>query len=61
MNPAEYEGIIVDKWTGHSNSETGSDVYFRLLVEQENQQRMVVNVDGEIFNRAQIGGTIKKT
>lgn len=61
LRPAEYEGKVVDKWVGYSQTETGSDPYFRLLVEADGGQRSTVAVDQETFERVKVGMRIKKT
>lgn len=51
----DYAGVIVDRWAGYSSSEQGSRPYFRLLIEQNTQERISVNVDAETFQRSRVG------
>lgn len=57
----EYDGQIVDRWAGFSESDTGSRAYFKLLVEDNAGKRTTVAVDHEIFTRAQVGMRIRST
>jgi len=57
----EYEGRIVEKWAGYSESELGSRPYFRLLVENDDKVRFAVAVTSEIYERAEAGMRVKKT
>jgi len=61
LNPAEYEGKIVDKWAGYNESDQGSRPYFRLLVEPDNGVKFTVAIDRDIYQRAKVGMRIKKT
>lgn len=61
INPAEYEGRIVDKWAGYTHSDEGSFPYFRLLLETESGRRLTVAVDQVTYHRSKIGMWIKKT
>jgi len=54
-----YEGRIVDKWSGFSESETGSRAYYKLIVEDNKGGRTTVTVDGATYERAKIGMRIK--
>jgi hypothetical protein len=57
LKPAniEYEGRIVDKWAGYSESDHGSTPYWRLLVEQNGGERITVRIDSDTYARTQVG------
>ena len=55
-----YEGFVVDKWMGHTNSMTGSFPYYRLLVEEDGGSRITVPIDYDIYERVKIGMWIKE-
>ena len=57
----EYEGKILDKSQTITESETGSGVRRRLLLEGRGGGRFEVAVGAEIYERAQKGMWIKKT
>lgn len=59
--PAEYEGVIADKWAGYSESDEGSQPYFRLLVELPNGQKLTVRVPPDLYNQAKVGSRIRKS
>ena len=52
---SDYEGVIMDRWAGYSESDQGSRPYFRLLIEDDNRRRLTVNVDADIYHRSQVG------
>lgn len=52
---SDYEGVIVDRWAGYSESDQGSMPYFRLVVEDDNRRRLTVNVDADTYHRSQVG------
>ena len=54
-----YEGQIVDKWRGTTESETGSFPYYRLLIEQSGGSRITVPIDYDTYTRLNIGMWIK--
>jgi hypothetical protein len=57
----EYEGRIIDKWADHSQSEQGSQPYFRLIIRSSDNQQFTVSVSSEIYDRAKVGMFVKKT
>ena len=59
--PKEFEGRIVDKWAGYSESEQGSSPYYRVVVEVEGQNRYTVPVNHDIFQQAQVGMRLKRS
>lgn len=61
VNPPEYEGKIVDKWAGYSNTDEGSFPYFRLAIETDGQQKLTVAIDRDNYERAKVGMRIRKT
>jgi hypothetical protein len=61
LNPPEYEGVILDKWAGYSESETGSRPYFQLLVEGDDGRKVTVPVNSTIYYAAKVGSRIKKS
>lgn len=58
---AEYDGRIVDKWAGYSETDEGSRAYFRFLVEDDHRTRFTVSVSADIFERARVGMRVKKS
>jgi hypothetical protein len=58
--PPEFEGLIVEKWTGFNDTEQGSYPYFRLVVDVDGA-RFTVPVYIEIYQAAQVGMRLKKT
>jgi len=59
--PKEFEGRIVDKWAGYSESEQGSSPYYRLVVEVEGQSRYTVPVNHDIYQQAQVGMRLRRS
>lgn len=59
--PKEFEGRIVDKWAGISESEQGSSTHFRLIVEVEGTGVYTVPVNNELYQQAQIGMGLKRS
>jgi|SRR4030095_12931466 hypothetical protein len=59
--PNEFEGRIVDKWAGYSESEQGSSPYYRLVVEVEGQSRYTVPVNRDIYQQAQVGMGLRRS
>lgn len=57
----DYEGTIVERWANFYESETGSHVYYKLLVEDNSGKRVAVNLDYETYTRAQIGMHIRRS
>jgi hypothetical protein len=57
----EYEGKILNKSQTITESETGSGVRRRLLIEGRNGQRFEVAIGEETYERARKGMWIKKT
>lgn len=57
----EYDGQIVDRWAGFTESDTGSRAYYKLLVEDNGRKRITVVVDNEIYTRAQVGVRIRRS
>ena len=55
----DYEGIIVDRWAAHNQSQEGSTPYFRLVIETEKGERITVRVDVNTYDRAKVGMRIK--
>lgn len=51
----DYEGVILDRWAGYTETEEGSWPYFRLLIEDDNQHRLTVNVDADTYHRSKVG------
>ncbi|HEY6243398.1 MAG TPA: hypothetical protein VIX17_05605 [Pyrinomonadaceae bacterium] len=57
----EYEGRIIDKWANHTQSEQGAQPYFRLVINGNDNQRFTVAVSSEIYDRAKVGMSVRKT
>jgi hypothetical protein len=57
----EYEGLIVDKSETFVETQQGSFVSRRLLIEDKNGTRFEVVADEELYQRAQKGMWIKKS
>ena len=55
-----YEGTIVDRWAGYSESPTGSRPYYRLRIRDESGQEFTVRVDNDTYMRARVGMWIRK-
>ena len=60
-HPAEYEGVVVDKWAGYSETEEGSLPNFRLVVELTNGQKLTIRVWPDLYNEAKVGSRIRKS
>ncbi len=60
-HPAEYEGVIVQKWADYQETDEGSRPHFRLLLELENGQRLTIGVQPDLYNQARVGSRIRKT
>ncbi|HEX6732458.1 MAG TPA: hypothetical protein VF074_20740 [Pyrinomonadaceae bacterium] len=58
--PAEFEGQIVEKWAGFSETQEGSSPYFRIVVEVDGT-RFTVPVYKEIYEEAQVGMRLKRS
>ncbi len=58
---AEYEGKVLDKWQTITESQTGSRVRRRLLIEGRNGERFEVAIGAETYEQARKGMWIKKT
>ena len=59
--PDKFEGRIVDKWAGYSESEQGSSPYYRVVVEVEGQTRYTVPVNHDIYQQAQVGMRLRRS
>lgn len=59
--PKEFEGRIVDKWAGTSESQEGSFPYYRVVVEVEGQTRYTVPVNPDIYQQAQVGTRLRRS
>jgi hypothetical protein len=59
--PKEFEGRIVDKWAGYSESQQGSSPYYRVVVEVDEQNRYTVPVNQDIYQQAQVGMRLKRS
>jgi hypothetical protein len=59
--PKEFEGRIVDKWAGYSESQEGSSPYYRVVVEVEGQIRYTVPVPPDIYQQAQVGMRLRRS
>lgn len=59
--PQEFEGKIVDKWAGFSETQEGSYPYFRLLVDVPGHARLTVPVNREMYSEAQKGMGLKRS
>jgi len=59
--PDKFEGRIVDKWAGYSESEQGSSPYYRVVVEVEGQSRYTVPVNHDIYQQAQVGMRLRRS
>lgn len=57
----EYDGQIVDRWAGFTDSDTGARAYYKLLVEDDGGKRVTVVVDNEIYLRAKVGMRIRRS
>ncbi len=55
----EYEGRIVDKSLTFSETQLGSGIRRRLLIEDKNGTQFEVAVKADVYDRAQIGMLIK--
>ena len=60
-HPAEYEGVVVDKWARYSETDEGSVPIFRLLVELTNGQKLTIRVRPDLYNEAKVGSRIRKS
>jgi hypothetical protein len=59
--PAEYEGVIVEKWADYQETDQGSRPHFWLLLEMENGQRLTIGTTSHLYNQARVGSRIRKT
>jgi len=59
--PKQFEGRIVDKWAGYSESQQGSYPYYRVVVELEGQNRYTVPVNQDIYQQAQVGMRLRRS
>ncbi len=59
--PKEFEGRIVDKWAGFSETEYGSYPYYRVVVEIDGKPRIEVPVNKELYDQAQVGMRLKRS
>ena len=59
--PKEFEGRIVEKWAGYSESQQGSSPYYRVVVEVEGQTRYTVPVPPDIYQQAQVGMRLRRS
>ena len=59
--PAEYDGVIVDKWAKYQETDEGSRPHFWLLIEMENGQRLTIGTTSHLYNQARVGSRIRKT
>ena len=59
--PKEFEGRIVEKWAGYSESQQGSSPYYRVVVEVEGQNRYTVPVNQDIYQQAQVGMRLRRS
>ena len=50
----QYEGQIVDKWMGFTDSETGSFPYYRILIEEKSGKRITMPIDYETYERVKV-------
>ena len=57
----EYEGRIIDKWADHTQSEQGSQPYFRLVIRSSDNRQFTVSVSSEIYDRSKVGMFVRKT
>lgn len=55
----EYQGRIIDKSMTFSETQLGSGLKRRLLIEDKNGARFEVAVKADVYDRAQIGMLIK--
>ena len=55
----DYEGVIVERWAGYSESDLGSRPYFRLQIELKDGGRTTVRVDPNVYESARVGMRIK--
>jgi hypothetical protein len=55
----DYEGLVVDKWAGFSESREGSIPYYRLLVEKKGGERIRVRITFDEYQRAKVGSWMK--
>ena len=60
-HPAEYEGVVVDKWASYSETDDGSVPHFRLLVELTDGQKLTIRVGPDLYNEAKVGSRIRKS
>lgn len=59
--PNEFEGRIVEKWAGFTETEEGSHPYFRLQVEIEGRRPFTVPVNRDIYEQAEVGMRLKRS
>ena len=59
-NP-DYEGRIVDRWAGYSQTDQGSQPYFQLRVESDDGRQFDVKVDSSVYQSSRSGMRIKST
>lgn len=55
----EYEGRVVDKWASFAETTTGSDTYYRLLIEDKDGRRFRVAADADIYEKVKVGMWIR--
>ena len=60
-HPAEYEGVVVEKWAGYQETEEGSRPHFRIILELETGQKLTIGVQPDLYNQARVGSRIRKT
>ncbi len=51
----DYEGIVMDKWMGLSESTQGSRPYYKLLIEKSDGDRFRASVTEDEYQRCQVG------
>ena len=59
--PAEYEGVIVEKWAKYQETDQGSRPHYWLLIEMENGQRLTIGTTSHLYDHAKVGSRIRKT
>lgn len=59
-NP-DYEGSIIDRWAGYSETQQGSSPNHILLVETTDGRHLQVKVDPAIYESARVGRRIRST
>ena len=61
IHPAEYEGVVVERWADYQETEEGSQPRFSLLLDLENGQRLAIRVQPDLYHQVNVGSRVRKT